>query len=767
MKPSKALKTLHRLTHAVGHTRDLDQALRTLATGMRQAMETDVCTVYLPDPDHPGGWILRATAGLNPDAVGRVRLPAGEGLVGQVAREEEPLNLGDAEKHPHFRYFPETGEEAFPAFLGVPILHRGEVLGVLCVQDRQRERFDEDHATLLFTAAAQIGGAIGHAQTLEWLSHTSPAPPQDPGEKGLGSAPFLRGQGGAEGVAIGPALAVFPPADLGSVADRRTSDPDGDKAAFRHALEAVEQELAELGDTLSEEVSEGGDLFQAYRHMLQDNSFRKRVEARIDEGVWNQTAVRDVVREHITAFESMDDPYLAERAADLRDLGRRLLAHLQPGPEGGFEEGAAAAILVGEEISPMHIASYAPEGLKGVVSATGSAGSHVAILAHAFGIPAVMGVEDLPVELLDGRSLVVDGYTGRIFVDPSEPVLEEYRDLEAQEAALAQWLDGLRDEPACTADGHPLTLHANTGLLADIEPALRSGAEGIGLYRTEFPFLTRDRFPSEDEQVGIYRRVLQALPGQPVTMRTLDIGGDKLLPYLPIEEDNPFLGWRGLRLSLDHPEIFLSQVRAIYRAADHTDVGLLLPMVTTAEELDRALGLIQRARHELLADGAEPLDLPVGTMIEVPSAVWQARAIARRADFLSIGTNDLTQYLLAVDRNNARVANLYDSLHPSVVDAIAQVVAAAHTEGRRVSVCGEMAGDPAGALLLTGLGVDALSMSSGALLRIKWVLRSFSFQHAQELADRARQDEFASTTRTRLESALVEAGLGGLIRAGE
>jgi phosphotransferase system enzyme I (PtsP) len=770
VRTDNVLKTLHRLTEQVAKAPDLQTALRTLVTGLRQAMDAEVCSIYLPDPEVEGGWVLRATEGLNPESVGQVHLGPGEGLVGLVAREEEPVNLDSAQDHAWFRYFPETGEERFPAFLGVPILHRGEVLGVIAVQGLKSEPFDEEHATLLFTAAAQLGGAIAHAQVLERLArgHHGDAESAGSAVGEAGGEAFLAGQGGAQGISLGTAWAVYPPADLSAVADRRTADPEGDKTEFRNALAAADQELAELGSSLTERVdAEDADLFHAYLHIVRDKGFKRRVEARIDDGVWVQTAVRDVVREYISTFENMDDPYLRERAADMRDLGRRLLAHLQrahAAPDGEFPEDT---VLVGEEISPLNMA-LVPEGrLKGVISATGSAGSHVAILAHAFGIPAVMGVEDLPVGLIDGKPVVVDGYSGRVYVDPSSKIRDEYRRLEAEEAALTERLSGLRDEPAVTKDGRAITLYANTGLLADLEPALRSGAEGIGLYRTEFPFLTRDRFPSETEQVRIYRQVFEAFGNRPVTIRTLDIGGDKLLPYLPMKEDNPFLGWRGLRLSLDHPEIFLTQLRAIFRAAAYGNVRLLLPMVTTVEELDQALTLIERARGELIDDGEHAPELPIGAMIEVPSAVFQTAAIARRVQFLSIGTNDLTQYVLAVDRNNARVANLFDHLHPAVTHAINSVVDDAHAEGRPVSVCGEMAADPVGALLLNGMGVDELSMSAGALLRIKWVLRSFTTAQTREFAELARVDECARTTRSRMESALVEAGLGGLIRAGD
>jgi len=770
VQAGNVLKTLHRLTEQVAKAPDLPTALRTLVTGLAQAMDAEVCSIYLPDPEVAGGWVLRATEGLNPESVGQVHLGPGEGLVGLVAREEEPVNLESAQDHAWFRYFPETGEERFPAFLGVPILHRGQVLGVIAVQSLNAGRFDEEHATLLFTAAAQLGGAIAHAQVLERLVRAREGKAETPEQAvadGSGEA-FLAGLGGAQGIAIGTAWAVYPPADLSAVSDRRTDDPEADKREFRTALAAADQELAELGSTLTERIDEeDADLFHAYLHMVRDKGFQRRVEARIDGGSWVQTAVRDVVREYIGAFENMDDPYLRERAADMRDLGRRLLAQLQQAHASADGQYPDDTVLVGEEISPLSMAAV-PEGqLKGVVSATGSAGSHVAILAHAFGIPAVMGVEDLPVGLIDGKEVVVDGYSGRLYVEPSPRIRDEYRRLEAEEAALTERLTELRDQPAVTRDGRTITLYANTGLLADLDPALRSGAEGIGLYRTELPFLTRDRFPSEAEQVRIYRQVFEAFGERPVTIRTLDIGGDKLLPYLPVKEDNPFLGWRGLRLSLDHPEIFLTQLRAILRAAPYGNVRLLLPMVTTVEELDQALRLIERARAELMEDGEPAPELPVGAMIEVPSAVFQTAAIARRVNFLSIGTNDLTQYVLAVDRNNARVAKLFDHLHPAVTHAINSVVDQAHAEGRPVSVCGEMAADPVGALLLTGMGVDELSMSAGALLRIKWVLRSFSTAQTREFAELARVDECARTTRARMETALVDAGLGSLIRAGD
>jgi len=378
-----------------------------------------------------------------------------------------------------------------------------------------------------------------------------------------------------------------------------------------------------------------------------------------------------------------------------------------------------------------------------------------------------MGFDDLPVARLDGQELVVDGYQSRVFVRPSQAIRDEFLRLQREEAELSHELQGLTRLASETKDGVRIPLYANTGLLTDITPSLRCGADGVGLYRTEIPFLIRDRFPGEEEQRRTYRQVLEAFAPAPVTVRTLDIGGDKMLPYFPVQEDNPFLGWRGIRISLDHPEIFLTQVRAILRAnAGLNNLQLLLPMVSSVGEIDSALGLIKRAHEELLDEGEKLVYPKIGVMIEVPSAVFQIPAMAARVDFFSVGSNDLTQYLLAVDRNNSQVAEHYDSLHPSVLRAINHVIQEAHAVERSVSVCGEMAGDPVAALLLLAMGVDSLSMSAASLLRVKWVVRSFTLSQAQKLLDEAWKLEDGGAVRALLQASLEAAGLGGLIHAG-
>jgi len=441
----------------------------------------------------------------------------------------------------------------------------------------------------------------------------------------------------------------------------------------------------------------------------------------------------------------------------------RLQARIQP--KRSYPE---RTILAGDEISAIQLAEVPTDRLYGVISAQGSGSSHVAILARALGISAVMGVADLPLARMDGLDAILDGYRGRVHIAPSDPVRIEYTRIVEEEAELSLGLRGLRDLPAETSDGHSVDLLLNAGLLADITPSLNSGADGIGLYRTEFPFMVSDRFPSEQAQYRIYRKVLEAYAPRPVTLRTLDIGGDKALPYFPVQEDNPFLGWRGIRITLDHPEIFLGQLRAMLRAdAGLGNLQLLLPMIGDVLQLEEALVLVRQAYDELLEEGVAVTSPRIGSMIEVPSAVYQSERLAKRVDFLSIGSNDLTQYLLAVDRNNARVAELYDSLHPAVLLAICDVVQGAARHGTPVSVCGEMAGDPAAVLLLLGLGIDSLSMNMSSLPKVKWVVRSFSSLQTKALLDEAMTMEDARSIRAMLHGALEGVGLGGLVRVGK
>jgi len=755
--PESMLETLRQIVQEVNAAAGLDEALAIIVRRVRDAMGTEVCSVYLRNPEGER-FIFRATEGLNKEQVGRASLASGEGLVGTVAQREEPLNLDNAENHPAFRFFPDLGEEHFNAFLGVPIIHQRDVLGVLVVQQADRRRFDESEEAFLVTMSAQLAAVIAHARV------TGAVVAQE--LTGVGAPAKFFGVAGAPGIAIGRVVVVSPVADLYAVPHKKVEDRRAEVHAFRHALDRVREDIRAVAANLGGELSpEDHALFDVYLGILDDSAIGREVVGLIKGGSWAQGALSQVMIEHIRHFERMEHSYLQERAVDVKDLGTRVLAYLQASEK---EERVYPdnAILVGEELTASSLGEIPRQKLAGLISLKGSGNSHVAILARAMGVPTVMGAVDLPYTRLQDRELIIDGYNGTVHLNPLVEVRARFQELLDADVALSRDLESLRDQPCETLDGHRMPLWVNTGLMADVTRSLEQGAEGVGLYRTEVPFLLRERFPSEEEQRQIYRNQLEAFAPRPVTMRTLDIGGDKALPYFPIEEDNPFLGWRGIRITLDHPEIFLSQVRAMLKANEGLgNLRIMLPMICSVSELDEALELIRRSHSEVQQEGVAG-ELPlIGVMVEVPSAVYQARALAKRVDFLSVGSNDLTQYLLAVDRNNARVADLYHAMHPAVLQALQEVAMAARAEGKSVGICGELAGDPEGAVLLLAMGYDILSMNATSLPKVKQALRNVNLRESQELLSEVLQMEDSAAIHSRLRLFLADHGMERFIHS--
>lgn len=751
------LDTLHRIVKEVNAAPDLDQALRLIVSLVKQAISCDVCSVYLTDAD-ARAYVLAATDGLRQEAVGKVSLPLGRGLVGLVAERAEPLNLSDAPSHPRYLRITETGEVNYRGFLGVPIIQNRKVLGVLVVRQEVQREFVDDEVTFLFTLGAQLAGAITHAQASGELDSIAS---QQRGSR------YLAGRPGSPGVSIGHGVVAYRMADLNAIPDRSVSDVAAEVELFRAAVAAVEDDLSRLKDRLAGQIPvEDNALFDALLLMLGGDTLVTQTVELIEQGQWAPAALRQSIEVHAQVFEAMDDVYLRERASDIRDLGRRILTHLQSDTARDVDY-PHDTILVGEEVSAVQLAEVPSDRLVGVVSASGSSSSHVAILARAMGVPAVMGATNLPVGRMGDRELIIDGYRGRVYLSPTPSVRSEYERFAEEERELTAEAESQRGLPAESTDGVAFPLLLNTGLINENAQLGNGDFAGIGLYRTELPFMVRDRFPAESVQVINYRRALEAFAPRPVILRTLDIGGDKPLPYFPIEEQNPFLGWRGVRVSLAHPEIFLTQVRAMLRAAvDLDNLQIMLPMISSVGEVDELKMLIKRAHDELLEEDYAVSMPHIGVMIEVPSAVYMIEELARRVDFVSVGTNDLTQYLLAVDRNNSRVAELYDDLHPAVLRALEQIVRGARVFNRPVGICGELAGNPMATVLLMGLGVDSLSMSAGSLMKVKWVVRSFSVSRARQLVHAALRMEDAQQVRRFMEGALDEIGLGGLFRPG-
>jgi phosphotransferase system enzyme I (PtsP) len=752
------LDTLHRIVHAVNTAPNLQQALQVIVHQVKESIQCDVCSIYLTDEESRAN-VLMASDGLRAESIGKVRLPVGRGLVGLVTERAEPVNLAEAFSHPRYVHVTDTGETRYRGFLGVPIIQNRRVLGVLVVRQLESREFQDSEVTFLFTLAAQLAGAITHARASGELEELT--------QRRSPTHRYLSGQAGNTGVAIGFAVVAYRLSDLDAVPDRKTDDIEKECEVLRMAVAAVEEDLRRLQTNLSDQLAEEERaLFDALLLMLGSDTLVENTVERIRQGYWAPSALRDTIHAHAQVFEQMEDIYLRERASDIRDLGRRILTHLQndQAPQIDYPQNT---ILVGEEVSAVQLAEVPAGHLAGVISATGSGSSHAAILARAMGVPAVMGVTDMPVGRMQNRELIVDGYRGRIYVEPEPSVRQEYERLLDQERALSAEVESMRGMSAETPDGVHMPLYLNTGLVDEAANSDQDEADGVGLYRTELPFMVRDRFPGEAEQIVNYQRVLKAFKLRPVVLRTLDIGGDKPLSYFPVQEQNPFLGWRGVRISLQHPEIFLTQIRAMLRAnIGYGNLQIMLPMITHVSEVDELLQLIQRAHDELLEEGYE-INMPrIGVMIEVPSAVYQVEALASRVDFISVGTNDLTQYLLAVDRNNPRVADLYDDMHPTVLLALQYIVRGAQAHGKPVSVCGELAGNPLASVLMLGLGVNSLSMSAGSILRVKWVIRSFSVTRARQLLGVVLKMENAQQVRNFMQSTLDDMGLGGLFRPG-
>ncbi|HHO8480110.1 TPA: phosphoenolpyruvate--protein phosphotransferase [Klebsiella pneumoniae] len=746
------LTRLREIVEKVASAPRLNEALDILVTDVCQAMETEVCSVYLADNDRRC-YYLMATRGLKKPRGRTVALAFDEGLVGLVGRLAEPINLADAQKHPSFKYIPAVKEDRFRAFLGVPIIQRRQLLGVLVVQQRELRQFDESEESFLVTLATQMAAILSQSQLNALF--------------GQYRQTRIRALPASSGVAIAEGWMDVSLPLMEQVYEASTLDTASERERLTGALEEAANEFRRYSKRYAAGAQkETAAIFDLYSHLLSDARLRRELFAEVDKGAVAEWAVKKIIEKFAEQFAALSDGYLKERAGDLRTLGQRLLFHLDDSIQGP-NTWPARIILVADELSATTLAEVPQDRLAGVVVRDGAANSHAAIMVRALGIPTVMGADIQP-SLLHGHKLIVDGYRGELLVDPEPVLLQEYQRLISEENELSRLAEDDLQRASELKSGERVKVMLNAGLSPEHEEKLGSFVDGIGLYRTEIPFMLQSGFPSEEEQVAQYQGMLQMFNSKPVTLRTLDIGADKQLPYMPISEENPCLGWRGIRITLDQPEIFLIQVRAMLRANAATgNLSILLPMVTSLEEVDEARRLIDRASREVEEMIGYAIPRPrLGVMLEVPSMVFMLPQLASRIDFISVGTNDLTQYLLAVDRNNTRVASMYDSLHPAVLRALAMIAHDAERFGIDLRLCGEMAGDPMCVTILIGLGYRHLSMNGRSVARVKYLLRRIDIEEAQELSRRSLDAQMTAEVRHQVAAFMERRGLGGLIRGG-
>jgi phosphotransferase system enzyme I (PtsP) len=703
------LRRLREIMGAGGPAQErLDRLVQTIAA----TMVADVCSIYLKRGRMHE---LFSTEGLKAEAVHRTQLAEGEGLVGLVAETARPLNIADAPHHPRFAYRPETGEDPFLSFLGVPIVRSERVFGVLVVQNRVARLYGEDEVEALQTIAMVLAemvasGVFGDLSGLQEVE-VRPSLPER-----------LAGKAYSDGLAIGTVVLHEPHAPLGRlIAD----DPVAEEARLATALAQVRADLDRMLE--SEGVRLSGvsqEVLETFRMLVDDASWVEKIQSGVRSGLSADAAVERVRGEHRSRMQAAKDPYLRERMQDLEDLDNRVLRALA-GRRTGLDV-PNDAILVARDLGPAELLDYPIDRLKAVALEEGGATSHAVIVARALGIPMVGRLHGLLSRVEAGDAIVVDGELGEVRLRPEGDVTTAYRQRVALRSVRTAAYARLKDLPSVTIDGATVSLQLNAGLVMDVQHIADTGAEGVGLFRTEFQFMVGEALPRLKAQTELYRSVLDAAGDLPVTFRTLDLGGDKVLPYMSAErEENPALGWRAIRIGLDRPALLRYQLRALIEAAEGRNIRIMFPLVATVSEFVAARAFVDRELDWARSRGRKgPASVDVGAMLEAPALAWAIDQLAGHAAFLSVGTNDLMQYFFAADRGNPRVSDRYDLLSPPALRLMKHIATEAQKAGIALSVCGEAAGRPLEAMALIGLGFRTLSMPAAGIGPVKAMLRS-------------------------------------------
>jgi phosphotransferase system, enzyme I, PtsP len=725
---SKLICDVGEITGLFHDAPSMEDFLQKITDMVTRHMECDVCSIYLYYSNQQE-LVLKATKGLNPDSVNKVRMKIGEGLTGLALKEKRPICEGQAKKNPNFWYFPGIGEEKFESFLAVPILRGSVEIGVMVIQSQKKDYFSNEDIQVFRAITTQLAATIETARLLITLN--------DKKEKISVPVPqnlkFIQGRCGSEGVAFATTMIINE-----SLTDLQLYKSEGEKqyseADLHRALEETERQLGELQAKIEATLLDMTALiFTAQILMLKDKGFTDSLFSLIRGGLNPPQAIVEVVHDYVSKFSMIEDAYLREKIYDVKDVGRRLLENLtgRVAAHHDYQE----KIVIARELFPSDALKLFSQKIKGIILLSGGATSHVAILARSLNIPLVVTNELGLLSLDSTAEVLLDASMGHIHINPDPLIKDKVLQREELNRNISSLKKMIQEHPK-TRDGVAVKFMANINLLGDLKAANEFQADGIGLYRTEFPFMIRSNFPSEEEQYLIYRHLVEGMPGKEITLRTLDIGGDKILSYSEYgKEDNPFLGLRSIRLSLKYIDVFVAQLRAILRSGAGKRIRILFPMISSLDEFLQAKSVVLECIHQLKIERKEFIhNPPMGVLIELPSMMEIIDEIAREVDFFSIGSNDLIQYMLAVDRTNDRVAQMYLPHHPSVLRALKKIVDAGLKYGKEVSICGDMANEPKYLSLLLGLGIRCFSMDARYLPRMHERLRQLSIQECDKLS---------------------------------
>ncbi len=723
------------------------ETLREIVSLVAGKFCVDVCSIYVFDEERKC-LSLVATFGLSEEMVGKIYMRLNEGLTGLVIEEMRPVFVKNPARHPRYKYFEGSGEERYHSFLGLPLVYHGEALGVLVIQTVDETAIGESDIPIFSMISSQIAGEAAYANLLRDMKKTHE---KTDGTAGLSldsqretlsrtaKKELLKGIPVSAGFGDGHAHYLRESIGFSDVYFHEADDVAHEISRFENALKRSEAQIERLCNDVKSELSSGDeDIFHTYLMYIRDSGLKNKVINYIKQKFAAEYALKEVISDYIRVFSKIEDHYLRDRGSDIENVGRRILKNLLGLEDDEPRRFARKTIIIASSMSPGELIMFRQENLKGIILSKGGETSHVAILARSFEIPMVIISRVMFREIQENDSLIVDGTSGLIFHNPPEIIVREYRRLEDEKSRQVGRLEGLRKLRPQTRDGFEVKLGANIGLLSDFELVEKYGADHIGLYRTEFPFLVRERFPSEDEQVDLYRRILEAARGKDVTIRTLDVGGDKFLSYLDYpREDNPYLGWRSIRVSLELRDVFREQIRAILKASAFGSLRILFPMISSVKEIKDILLILNGEKARLRERGVPFNDtIKVGILLEVPAAAIILEKLLRYVDFVSVGTNDLVQFVLAVDRNNQKVAPIYNPLHPAVIATISDIASVCKKSGKPMVICGEAAANLKCAYLYLGMGIDQLSMNAPSVPVIKHLIRNVEQAQSQEVLRR-------------------------------